>query len=87
MRSGLLRGFGGIGDADSRWTVGQRDQLMIDDDFFNLLQAILIKRQNRIAYDLFLLQFADYIAVVARRQIALLSRSARRWVSSPPASR
>src|ERR1051326_6997494 len=63
VRSRLLRGFGGIGDADSSWAVGQCNQLMINDDFFDLLQTLLVKRQDGIAYDLFLLQLADDITI------------------------
>ena len=72
MRRGLLRGLGGSGDPDPRRPVGKSNNLFIDDDLFNLLQPLLVKRQNGVAHQLLLLQFADHVAIVARRQVPLL---------------
>ena len=69
---GLLRGFGGGGDANSRRAIGQRDDLVISDDLLNLLQAIFVEGQDGVADDLLFLELADYVAIVGRGQVALL---------------
>ena len=77
MRRGLLRGLGRCSDADSRRAVGQRDDLLLGDDFLNLFQAVLVERQNRVADKLLLLQFTDDVAIVARRQFVFLGNFCR----------
>ena len=44
--------------------VGKRHDLLVDDDLLDLLQALLIERQNGVAHELLLLQFADDVAIV-----------------------
>ena len=51
---GLLRGFGGGRDANSRGAIGQRDDLVIGDDLLDLLQAIFVEGQDRVADELLL---------------------------------
>src|SRR5262249_8028481 len=70
--SWLLHGFGGGRQANTRGTAWQGDDLVVADDVFDLRETVFIKRQNRIAHDLLLFQLADYIAIIARRQMALL---------------
>ena len=72
VRRRLLRGLGRGGNPDSRRAIGQRDDLFLDDDLFDLLQPLLVKRQNGVAHQLLLLQLADHVAIVARRQVPLL---------------
>ena len=46
MGRGLLGRFGGSRDANSRWTIGQRDNLMFDDYFFYLFQPDFRRREE-----------------------------------------
>ena len=72
VRCGLLRGLGGRRNSDPRRAIGQRHQVLLPDDLFNLLQPVLIKRQDRVAHQLLLFQFTNDVAIVARWQLALL---------------
>jgi hypothetical protein len=68
----LLRRLRSRSNTNTRPTVGQCHQLLLADDLLDLLQALFIKRQNRISDQLFLLQFPNHVAIVARRKLALL---------------
>src|SRR5207247_4974537 len=72
VRRRLLRSFGGRGDTDACRPVGQGDDLLIYDDPLDLLQAVLVKRQNAVANQLLLLELAYHAAVITCGQVALL---------------
>ena len=52
MGCGLLRGFGGGGDANPSGPVGERDNLLVDDDLLDLLQPLFVEGKNSVADEL-----------------------------------
>ena len=54
MGCGLLRGFGGGSDANTSGAVGERDNLLVDDDLLDLLQPIFVEGKDSVADELLL---------------------------------
>src|ERR1700722_15729900 len=72
MGCGLLRGFGGGSDANTSRAVGERDNLLVDADLFDLFQPLFVEGKDGIADELLLFQFVDYIAIIAGWKVSLL---------------
>ena len=66
VRRGLLRGLGGDAIRMRAGRAGSVTRCCFRMIFFDLLQPVLIKRQDRVAHHLLLLQFTNHLAIVAR---------------------
>ncbi len=67
MRGGLLCSLGCRRNTDLCRAIGQRHDLLFNNDLLDLLEPILVEGQNRISHELLLLQLVHHIAVIARR--------------------
>ena len=70
--SGRFRGAGQPDAGFARW---QRNKIFAPHNFFHLLQALPVMRQDSFAGDLILFQFTDDVAVIARSPAPLLGDS------------
>ena len=65
------RGLALGGGADDRLSLGQSDHIVFSDDGFNLLEALLIERQNGLGSQLLGFQSFHHVTIVAARQMTL----------------